>query len=476
MAPPPFLHNCVKKGGVPLSTVSIDMARRYRSKQKPKQDFSQKPTEAVIDSLSHEGRGVAHIDGKATFIRGALPGEEVSFVYTVQKRSHAEGEVKEIIKASPDRVEPKCPHYAICGGCSLQHLSSEAQIKYKQQSMLDGLKHIGKVVPKEIFDPITGDLWAYRSRARLGVRYVAKQDKVLIGFRQRQGKSLADMDSCEVLHQDVGKKLHLFQAFIYKLESRDSISQIEVAIGDNAIALIVRHLKPLSDQDQAMWIAFVKEHGYQLYLQPKGDESIHCIYSEDKHALYFQHKEFNCKIHFKPQDFFQVNTRINRQMVPRALALLNLTGTEMVLDLFCGLGNFTLPIAINAKHVTGIEGDQGMVNRAREIAIANGVMNSDYFVCNLMAEAKALKSEPWLKKTYDCIVLDPPRSGAKEIIQCFGKLKAKRIVYISCQPATLARDAGELVHTHGYTLVGAGVMDMFPQTAHMESIAVFEKM
>jgi 23S rRNA (uracil1939-C5)-methyltransferase len=452
------------------------MARRHRSKQKPKQNLSQKPIQAVIDSLSHEGRGVAHIDGKATFISGALPGEKVSFIYILQKRNHAEGVVKEIIEPSPDRVEPKCPHYAICGGCSLQHLSSEAQIKYKQKSMLDGLKHIGKVEPKEIFDPITGDLWAYRSRARLGVRYVAKQDKVLIGFRQRQGKALADMDSCEVLPQSIGKKLHLFQTFIYKLESRDSISQIEVAIGDDAIALIVRHLKPLSGQDQTMWIAFAKEHGYQLYLQAKGPESIHCVYSEDKHQLYFHHKEFNCKIHFKPQDFFQVNASINRQMVPRVLQLLNLTGTETVLDLFCGLGNFTLPIARNAKHVTGIEGDLGMVNRARQMATVNGVTNSDYFVSNLMAEAKDLKSEPWLKKKYDCIVLDPPRSGAKEIIQHFGKLKAKRIVYISCHPATLARDAGELVHTHGYKLVGAGVMDMFPQTAHVESIAVFERM
>lgn len=455
------------------------MARRHRSKQKPKQKpkqkLSQKPIEAVIESLSHEGRGVAHIDGKATFISGALSGEKVSFIYTSQKRSHAEGEVKEIIEASPDRVEPKCPHYAICGGCSLQHLSSEAQIKYKQQSMLDGLKHIGKVEPKEIFDPITGDIWAYRSRARLGVRYIAKQDKVLIGFRQRQGKSLADMDSCEVLHKGVGKKLHLFQAFIYQLESRDSISQIEVAIGDNTIALIVRHLKSMSDNDQLMWIAFAKEHDFQLYLQAKGLESIHCIYAEDHHELYFKHQKFNCKVDFKPHDFFQVNASINRQMVPRALQLLKLTGTENVLDLFCGLGNFTLPIARNAKQVTGIEGDQGMVNRAREIAIANGVSNSDYFVCNLMAEANELKSEPWLKKTYDCIVLDPPRSGAKEIIQHFDKLKAKRIVYISCHPATLARDAGKLVHVHGYKLIGAGVMDMFPQTAHVESIAVFEK-
>jgi len=453
------------------------MARKRRSR---KQRLPQEPFEATIESLSHEGRGVAHIDGKAVFISGALPGEKVSFIYTLQSRKHDEGKIEEVLEASPNRVEPKCPHYAICGGCSLQHLSSDAQIDYKQKSMLESLKHLGKVEPEEVFEPITGDQWGYRRKARLGVKYVFKKDKVLVGFRERHGGFLAVMDSCEVLHESVGKKLDLFQTLIYDMDSRDSTPQIEVAVGDEGVALIVRHLKPLSDKDISLWIAFAKEHNFQLHLQPKGPTTVHCIWpepsiTEQAPKLFYEHKDFNTKVNFGPQDFFQVNSSINRQMVPRAVELLKLTGKEKVLDLFCGLGNFTLPIARNAAQVTGVEGDLVMVNRARKTAIENGIDNTDYFACNLMGSELELKTEPWLKQQYDCILLDPPRSGAKEIIQHFGKLKAKRIVYVSCHPATLARDAGELVHTHGYKLLGAGVMDMFPQTAHVESIAVFEK-
>jgi len=460
------------------------MARRRRTR---KQKLPLEPVEVMIESLSPEGRGVAHIDDKAIFISGALPGEKVTFIYTSSRKSHAEGKVEEVLEASPDRVEPKCEHYAICGGCSLQHLSSEAQIKYKQQSMLDSLKHIGNVEPQEVFDAMTGDVWAYRRKARLGVKYVFKKGKVLVGFRERHGGFLAEMDSCEVLHEAIGKKLHLFQEMIYEMDSRDSTPQIEVAVGDELstaqegsnIALIVRHLKDLSEKDTTMWIAFGKEHNFQIYLQPKGPTTVHRIYpkpSETQGAdLFYEHPKFKTKVHFGPQDFFQVNTSINRQMVLRAVELLQLTGKERVLDLFCGLGNFTLPIALNAEHVTGVEGDLVMVNRAKETAKANGIENTDYFACNLMDTEQALRAQPWLKKEYDYILLDPPRSGAKEIIEQFKKLKAKRIVYVSCHPATLARDAGELVNTHGYTLLGAGVMDMFPQTAHVESIAVFEK-
>ncbi|MEE9444508.1 MAG: 23S rRNA (uracil(1939)-C(5))-methyltransferase RlmD [Cocleimonas sp.] len=447
------------------------MARRRSKKQR----LPQEPVEATIESLSHEGRGVAHIDGKAVFISGALPGEKVTFIYTLQSRKHDEGKIEEVLEASPDRVEPKCEHYAICGGCSLQHLSSEAQISYKQTSMLESLKHLGKVEPQEIFEAIKGDSWAYRRKARLGVKYVHKKDRVLVGFRERHGGFLAVMDSCEVLHESVGKKLDLFQTLIYDMGSRDSTPQIEVAVSDDGIALIVRHLKPLSEKDQAMWIVFAKEHNFQLFLQPKGPTTVHCIWPDNPAPLYYEHEAFKIRVNFGPQDFFQVNNSINIQMVPRAVALLKLTGKERVLDLFCGLGNFTLPIARNAAQVTGVEGDFVMVKRARETALANGVENTDYFSCNLMGTELELKTEPWLKQKYDCILLDPPRSGAKEIIEHFGKLGAKRIVYVSCHPATLARDAGELVHTHGYKLLGAGVMDMFPQTAHVESIAVFEK-
>ena len=452
------------------------MARRSRKQRLPQQAF-----QAEIDTLNHDGRGVAHIDGKVVFISGALPGEKVTFTYTSQRRSHDEGQVVEVLLASPDRVEPKCAHYAICGGCSLQHLSSEAQIKYKQKSMLDGLKHLGKVEPEEVFAPIVGDSWGYRRKARLGAKFVIKKDKVLVGFRERHGGFLADIESCEVLHESIGKKLKEFQELMYGMEARDSIPQIEVAVGDNATALIIRHLKPLSDEDQKKWMDFAEKHDFQLYLQPKGPDTVHCIWPLSNDAsekklpnLYYEHTAFDTKVEFGPQDFFQVNNSINVQMVPRAVELLKLTGGERVLDLFCGLGNFTLPIARKAAHVTGVEGDLAMVNRARETAIANGIENTDYYACNLMGTESEFRNQPWLKKKYDCILLDPPRSGAKEIIEYFGKLKAKRIVYVSCHPATLARDAGELVHTHGYKLLGAGVMDMFPQTAHVESIAVFE--
>jgi 23S rRNA (uracil1939-C5)-methyltransferase len=453
------------------------MARRRSRKQKLPQD----PVMATIESLSHEGRGVAHIDGKATFISGALPGEEVTFIYTSKRRSHDEGKIEEVLKASPDRVAPKCAHYAICGGCSLQHLSTDAQIRYKQQSMLESLHHLGKVEPQEVFEPITGDVWGYRRKARLGAKFVIKKDKVLVGFRERHGGFLADTDSCEVLHASVADQLKSIQSMMYQMQSRDQIPQIEVAVGDNATALIVRHLKPLPEVDQQMWLDLAKENNYQLYLQPKGPDTVHCIWPDPLHRLqkqpdlYYEHPDFDVKVHFGPQDFFQVNTSINRQMVPRAVELLKLTGKERVLDLFCGLGNFTLPMARKASHVTGVEGDLVMVKRARQTALDNGIENTDYFACNLMGTALELKSEPWLKQQYDCILLDPPRSGAKEIIAHFGKLKAKRIVYVSCHPATLARDAGELVHTHGYTLLGAGIMDMFPHTAHVESIAVFER-
>ena len=448
------------------------MARRSRKQRLPQEAFP-----ATIESLSHEGRGVAHIDGKATFISGALPGEKVTFIYTSKSKNHDEGAIDSVIEASPDRVDPKCVHYDICGGCSLQHLSSKAQINYKQQSMLEGLKHLGKVEPEEVFEPMTGDSWGYRRKARLGAKFVYKKDKVLVGFRERHGGFLADIESCEVLHESVGKKLKEFQALMYDMESRDSTPQIEVAVGDENTALIIRHLKPLSNDDQNKWIAFAKENDYQLYLQPKGPDTVHCIWppAEELETLYYQHKTFDTKVEFGPQDFFQVNSSINVQMVPRAVELLKLTGKERVLDLFCGLGNFTLPIARHAAQVTGVEGDLVMVKRARETAIANGIENTNYFASNLMGTPEELKREPWLKQSYDCILLDPPRSGAKEIIEHFGKLKAKRIVYVSCHPATLARDAGELVHTHGYKLLGAGVMDMFPQTAHVESIAVFEK-
>ncbi len=442
------------------------MARRRR-----KQKLPQTPVEATIESLSQDGKGVTHIDEKAVFIDGALPGEKVRFIYTSKRRSHDEGTVHEVLEASNERVEPKCPHFGICGGCNLQHLDADAQIKHKQQSMLDALKHIGHVTPAEVFEPMTGDKWGYRRKARLGVRHVRKKGRVLVGFREKQGGFLADMQHCEVLHPSIGEKIEDFQTLIFDMDAKEQLPQIEVAVGDNATALIIRHLEPLSDSDNEKWINFAKAHDYQLYYQPKGPNTVHLVYPETA-ELFYEHTDFDTKVLFGPQDFFQVNSSINRQMVPRAVELLQLTGSEHVLDLFCGLGNFTLPIARKAAQVTGVEGDDIMVARARQTALANNIANTEYYSCNLMGD---MKGEPWLKRKYDCILLDPPRSGAKEVIEHFGKLGAKRIVYVSCHPGTLARDADALVNTHGYKLLGAGIMDMFPHTAHVESIAVFEK-
>lgn len=429
----------------------------------------QTPVEAVIESLSLEGKGITHIDGKAVFVGGALPGEKVVFTYTAINRKFDEGYVSEVLEASPERVEPGCPHFQICGGCSMQHLDVEKQIHHKQQAMLDALKHIGKVIPETVFDPMVGDLWGYRRKARLGVRYVRKKEKVLVGFRERAGRFLADIDACRVLHPSVGEKLPELQALIVQMDARETIPQIEVAVGDNATALVFRHLEPLSDKDQQLLLEFAKAHDFQMYLQPKGPTTVHCIWPENP-ELFYEHPEFETKVKFGPQDFFQVNSSINRQMVPRAVELLELDGTHKVMDLFCGLGNFTLPIARNAAEVVGVEGDSVMVQRAKQTALDNGISNTSYFTFDLTAD---VKHEPWMKQKYDRILLDPPRSGAKEVIEHFGKLGAKRIVYVSCHPGTLARDAGELVHTHGYRLEGAGVMDMFPHTAHVESIAVF---
>lgn len=440
------------------------MARR-RKKLNPN------PVEATIESLSHDGRGVTHIDGKAVFISGALPNEKVLFTYTNTSRKFDEGRVQEVLDASPERIEPKCQYFGLCGGCSLQHLSEASQIHYKQSTMLDNLKHIGKVEPENVFKPMTAEEWGYRRKARLGVKYVHKKGKALVGFREKHSGLLADMDECHILHESIGGRIPELQALIGSLSIRDKIPQIECAVGDDATAMVFRHLESLSEGDQEKLLAFAKQYNIQLYLQSGGVETIHCVYP-DQAQLYYKHPTFSTKVIFGPNDFFQVNTGINRQMVPKAVELLQLTGEENVLDLFCGLGNFTLPIAKHAKRVVGVEGDAIMVKRARETALANGIHNTDYYVCNLMED---MSQQAWLKEQYDCILLDPPRLGAKEVIEHFGQLKAKRIVYVSCHPGTLARDAGVLVHELGYKLISAGVMDMFPHTAHVESIVVFEK-
>jgi 23S rRNA (uracil1939-C5)-methyltransferase len=440
-----------------------------RRQHKPRGVQNSPLVEAEITALTLEGKGVARVDGKTVFIDGALPEEKVAFRYTSYKANYDEGRVETVLTASPHRVEPQCQHFAICGGCSWQHISLEAQIRYKQQILLDNLQHIGKVQPETVFEPLTADGWAYRRKARLGARWVRKKQQALVGFREKTGGLIAEISRCEVLHPLVGERITALQQLVTSMEARETLPQIEVAIGDEEVAaLVVRHMEPLSAGDTEKLLNFAREFRFELYLQPAGPQTVHKVYGSGD--LFYAHPSFDTRVQFAPLDFIQVNQALNRKMVIRALELLELKSTDTVLDLFCGLGNFTLPLARQAAQVIGVEGDAAMVERARAAAQANGIQNTDYYACNLMADD--LSKEPWLKRSYDRILLDPPRAGAKEVIPHLAKLKAERMVYVSCDPATLARDAGELVN-QGYKLVGAGVMDMFPHTAHVESIAVF---
>ncbi len=439
---------------------------RSRKKRLPTE-----PVRATIESMSHDGRGVTHLDGKAVFIHGGLTGEEVMFTYTSKRKKYDEGVVSEVLTASPDRTEPKCQHFDICGGCSLQHLKSKAQIGVKHQSLLDALEHIGKVEPLEIFPPLTAPTpWGYRRKARLGVKYVPKKGRVLVGFRERGSSFLAEIESCEVLHPKVGQLLMPLSDLIGVLSIRDRVPQIEVSMGDDSCVLVFRVLEPPIPEDCDALERFGAEHGLDIYLQEAGPDSVRPLTGKPA-SLSYTLPDFGIDVCFLPNDFTQVNTELNRLMVARAIELLELDDSDRVLDLFCGIGNFTMPLARRSAAVVGVEGDRALVERARENAKRNGLENISYYTANLY---DSLEHEPWLSAKFDKALLDPPRSGALEVLEQLPKLGIKRIVYISCYPGTLARDAGELVHRHGYRLLAAGVMDMFPHTAHVESIAVFE--
>lgn len=440
-----------------------------RSRRKP---LPKEPVEAEIESLTHDGRGVAHIDGKATFVSGSLPGERVRFLYTGRRRRYDEGRVVGVLQASPERVEPRCSQFGICGGCSLQHQASEAQVLSKQQALLDALQHIGKVEPDALLPPLVGESrWGYRRKARLGVRYVPKKGGTLVGFRERGSSFVANIDTCHILHPRVGELLPELSQLIDGLSIRKQIPQIEMAMGDTVCVLIFRLLETPSAEDRRRLEAFGPGHDVVIYQQDGGLETIRPLSGEPV-DLFYQLPDYDFTLHFLPNDFTQVNSDINRQMVRRAVDLLELEPADRALDLFCGLGNFTLPIARGAGEVTGVEGDTGLVLRARENAQRNHIQNARFYATNLY---ESLDNEPWMQDRFNKVLLDPPRSGAQEILAHLPKLGAERIVYVSCYPGTLARDAGILVQELGYRLTNTGVMDMFPHTAHVESIAVFEK-
>ena len=442
------------------------MARR-RKKQLP-----ETPVAATIESLSHDGRGIARLDGKTTFIDNALPGEQVFFQYTFMRRKFDEGRAVEILDPSPDRVTPPCAHSLICGGCSLQHLDPAVQIQRKQAVLAEQLEHFGGLRPERWLEPLTGPVTGYRGKARLGVKYVDAKGDTLVGFREKRNSLIADLAQCEVLIPEVGHRFRDLRALINGLDCRRRLPQIEVARGDDAVALVFRHLDPLSPADQDALVAFCRENGLQCYLQPGNESTVHRVWPEEgEERLYYRHPQADVEMAFHPSDFTQVNAEINRRMVPLALDLLEVEAHHQVLDLFCGLGNFTIPAARRAAGVVGVEASDAMVRRGYENARRNGLENVAFHAWDLDSEPKG---QPWARQRYERVLLDPPRSGALEMVRMMPQFGAEKLVYVSCNPATLARDAGELV-ARGYRLSGAGVMDMFPHTAHVESIALFDR-
>jgi 23S rRNA (uracil1939-C5)-methyltransferase len=451
------------------------MSRNKRRQRK--QRLPEEAVEVEITAMSSEGRGIAHVDDRTVFLDQALPGEKVLFRYTRLSKKIAEGRAVEILRACEQRVEPRCSAFEMCGGCSLQHMSPATQIELKQSMLLDQLQHNG-VMPEQVLEPLLGPEYGYRHKARLGVRYVHKKEKVLVGFRERNSSYITDTVRCEVLHPSVGEIIDELASCIDQLQVKRSIPQIEVAVGDNQTVLVFRHLEELPDDDRAILSDFCAARSLVCYLQAGKPDDLELLVPGQAESLYYRlpvdgDDDASIKIEFQPSDFTQVNPAINEQMVRNAIDYLDLKKTDTVLDLFSGLGNFSLAMAKHCKQVTAVEGSLVMVKKARHNAELNNIDNAEFIYADLYSD-DAL-TENWTKQKYDKILLDPPRSGAAEVLAVLKKMQASKIVYVSCHPATLARDAAVLVNELGYKLKSAGIMNMFPHTGHVESIAVFEK-
>ena len=459
------------------------------------------PVDFQISGLSHDGRGVAvygtqpeHPEdkhGKKVFVSFALPNETVSVRLTNSRKSFEEGDAVAVIaNPSPERQTPPCPHFGMCGGCSLQHWQPDAQIAFKQSVLAELLQHQAEVQPEHWLEPVVADRLGYRTKARMGVRYVAKKNTALVGFRERSSNFLAELNECHILDERIGFELENLKQLITTLEGRDCIAQLELAMGEylpelsdgnQPVALIVRHLEPLSAGDIEKLKDFFAKRNWQLYLQPKGADSIHRVqlHADDDMSrqfgrLYYQLPEFDLTYEFIPTDFTQVNLSVNRKMTKLACDLLELKPGERVLDLFSGLGNFSLPLARlvgETGRVIGVEGSDAMTIRASDNARRNGLSNTEFYSQDLTQDCS---EQPWANQGFDALLIDPPRSGAWDVMQYLPNFNAKRIVYVSCNPATLARDTKALLD-QGYKLTHAGVMDMFSHTGHVESIARFEK-
>lgn len=427
--------------------------------------------ELTIDDWSHDGRGVGRRDGKVVFVDGALPGETVRVQQTGRNRNFDEATTLEVLVASKDRVTPRCPHFGVCSGCVLQHLDPTAQLIAKQRVLMENLARIGHVEPARVLHPLDDAAWGYRRKGRFSVRYVEKKERVLVGFRERDPRFVAELGECHTIVPELGLRIGELAALVESLDARRSIPQIEFIAGDGPVALVFRHLEPLSEDDTARLVAFAKSTGFAVLRQPGGVDSVVNLWPTEL-ALEFAIPAFDLRLAFRPLDFIQVNAGLNQRMIALALDLLQPGPEDRVLDLFCGLGNFTLPIARRAGRVVGVEGDAGLVARARENAARNSLENIQFHAADL---AKDLSQEPWMRAGFDTLLIDPPRAGAAEVLAQLPLACVRRIVYVSCHPGSLARDAGFLVRERGYRLLAAGAMDMFPHTAHVESIALFEK-
>ncbi|MBL8259824.1 MAG: 23S rRNA (uracil(1939)-C(5))-methyltransferase RlmD [Candidatus Competibacteraceae bacterium] len=426
------------------------------------------PFVARIEDLTHEGAGVARRDGKTVFVEGGLPGEEVECVYTARRGRRDEARAIRVLDPAPERVEPRCAHFGLCGGCALQHLDPDSQRSIKQRWLLDSLTHLGRIEPKALLEPMAGPVWGYRRRARLGVKWVEKKGRVLVGFRERHSPYLADLRRCEVLDERVGGLLDELARLVESLSVRERLPQIEIAGGDAVMALSFRVLAPPDESDLERLRAFGERCGVAVYLQSAGPDSVRPLAAEPP-PLSYRLPEFDLELAFLPSHFIQINAAVNRRLIARACELLEVGPNDRVLDLFCGLGNFSLALARRAREVVGVEGDAALVEWAKRNAARNGIDNAAFFAADLAGD---LAQQPWLQGGYDKVLLDPPRSGALALLPQLAALGARRVVYVSCHPATLARDAGELARRFGYRLDSAGVLDLFPHTAHVESIAV----
>ena len=424
--------------------------------------------EISIESLSNEGRGISHYDDKIIFTRGALPGERVIASRSLSRAKYEEADVVDILESSPDRIEPKCDVYGICGGCSFQHLSSKNQINAKQSWLKSAFMGQAKIEPKKWLQPLQVESWGYRRKARLGVRYVAKKEKVLVGFRERKSSFITVMSRCEVLHPSLGDNLELLGECIGKLSIKIHVPQIEVAIAELDTILILRHLEPMTKGDESILKEYGDKLGITWYTQSGGLETIKPLVEPVN--LTYSITDHNIEMSFLPNDFTQVNFALNQKMINLAIELLDLNSEDEVIDLFCGLGNFTLPISRYVNKIVGIEGDRGLVERAKANADANEITNASFYKADLFEDVSGFE---WFRgQKYNKALIDPARTGAIEIVELLPKLSIERLVYVSCNPATLARDTARLIEL-GFSLMSAGVMDMFPQTAHVESIALF---